>query len=309
MTRRVPTVKAIPSSEMYTAYFDESGHAASGRFVALAGFVARDEAWAQFDVAWNAALVRNGAPFLHTTDLTNFMREFEGWTEERRRALMADLMNAIHEAGRIAAVGAVMAVDDFDSLTQEQRARLRDPFFPLFQEVIDGASLEAYFHPPNVTVRMIYSQQDEFAGSARQLFDVMQGRNARIGELQFADMRTVPGLQAADLLSFEFARYYRNKRTRPDLPMRWRLRQILRQQRILNIHYLKTIPKWYLRLQLSPRLVCVLTSIGLKMLLAVPTYLDMAWFAWANRAPQLPGEDERQIRELERHDQQRRRRL
>jgi hypothetical protein len=229
---------------MYTAYFDESGHAASGGFVALAGFVARDETWAQFDVAWNAALARHGAPFLHTTDLTNFMREFEGWTEERRRALMAELMNVIHDAGRIAAVGAVMAVDDFNSLTPEQQTRLRDPFFPLFQEVINGASLEAYFDRSDTTVRMVYSQQDEFAGSARQLFDVMQGRNARIGELRFADMRTSPGLQAADLLSFEFARYYRNQRTRPDLPMRWPLRQMLRQQRILNIHYLKTVPKW-----------------------------------------------------------------
>jgi N-6 DNA methylase len=32
-------------SEMYTACFDESGHAASGGLVALAGFVARDETW------------------------------------------------------------------------------------------------------------------------------------------------------------------------------------------------------------------------------------------------------------------------
>lgn len=231
---------------MYTAYFDESGHAASGGFVALAGFVARDETWAQFDVAWNAALARHGAPFLHTTDLTNFMREFQGWTEARRRPFVADLMPVIHDAGRIAAVGAVMAVDDFNSLTPKQQARLRDPFFPLFQEVINGASLEAHFEPPIVTVGMVYSQQDEFAGSARQLFDVVRRRNRRIGELQFADMRTVPGLQAADLLSFEFARYYRNMRTRPELPMRWPLRQILRQQRILNIHYLKTVPRWYL---------------------------------------------------------------
>jgi hypothetical protein len=74
---------------MYTAYIDESGHSASGGFVGLAGFVARDETWAQFDVARNAALGRHGAPFLDTTDLTNFMWEFHDWTEERRRALMA----------------------------------------------------------------------------------------------------------------------------------------------------------------------------------------------------------------------------
>jgi hypothetical protein len=59
--------------------------------------------------------------------------------------------------------------------------------------VINGASLEAHFEPPSATVQMVYSQQDEFAGSARQLFDVMQGRNARIGGLRSPTCVPVPG--------------------------------------------------------------------------------------------------------------------
>ena len=49
-------------------------------------------------------------------------------------------------------------------------------------------------------------------------------------------------------------------------------------------------------------------QIALTVLLAVPTYLDINWFAWANRAPQLPKEDVSQIRQLERQERQRRRR-
>jgi hypothetical protein len=287
---------------MFTAYFDESGHAASGGFVALAGFVARDEVWERFEEAWSTALARHNGRFLHTTDLTNFKREFRAWDEPQRRALMADLVSVIHAAGRLAAVGAVMAVDDFNGLTSGQRTRLRDPFFPLFQEVIDGASLEAYFEPSDVTVRMVCSQQGEFAGSARELFEMMRIRNRRLGSLDFADMRTCSGLQAADLLAFEFARYYRNQRTAPHIPMRWSFKQLLLQQRILNIQYLKLIPAWRIRLQLAPRIVFLLASAGLAALIALPAFFDSSWFAWASMAPRLPREDEERIRRLEREE-------
>lgn len=228
---------------------------------------------------------------LHTTDLVNFKREFGGWDEARRRALMADLVDVVHRAGRVAAVGAVMAVDDFNALRHNQKAQLCDPFFPLFQEVIDGASLEAYFEPPDVKVRMVCSQQGEFAGSAQQLFEAMRARASRLGTLQFADMRTCPALQAADLLAYEFARYYKNQRNAPEVPMRWTFRQLLIQQRILNIQYLKLIPGWRMRLQLAPRVVFLLVSAFLTALIAVPAYFDSSWFGWANGAPRLPQED------------------
>jgi len=76
---------------VYTAYFDESGHVDSEQFVSLAGFVAADKKWAEFDLAWKAALANHNAPFLRTTDLMNYKQEFKHWNRAREDALMLPL--------------------------------------------------------------------------------------------------------------------------------------------------------------------------------------------------------------------------
>jgi hypothetical protein len=239
---------------MFVAFFDESGTLEAGGYIALAGFVIREDKLEGFNDAWNAALARHGAPLLHTTDLANYRRQFRDWTPERRNALMADLMEVIHGMGRIAAVGAVMSIDDYNSMSQKDRDRMHGPFFPLFQEVLRGASLEAYFQPPGTQVRMVCSEQQEFGPEAAKLAEILRrlDPNGRMGELTFANMRNVPMLQAVDLLAFELRRYYVNLRKVPHVPMRWTLVQILLQQRILRIRYIKLLPPWYLWLQLRP---------------------------------------------------------
>jgi hypothetical protein len=60
---------------------------------------------------------------------------------------------------------------------------------------------------------------------------------------------------------------------------------------------LKTIPRWYLRLQLSPFCGPVMTAIAIAA--AIPAYFKMSRFSKANRAPALPPEDEAAIAALE----------
>lgn len=45
-------------------------------------------------------------------------------------------MEVIHGAGRIAAAGAGMSIDDYNLFSQKDRHRMHGPFFPLFQEVL-----------------------------------------------------------------------------------------------------------------------------------------------------------------------------
>jgi hypothetical protein len=230
--------------------FDESGSSGEGGFVSIAGFVATEERWAAFDTAWNAALAKHSAPYLHTTDLANFKRIYKDWTVDQQRALVADLMATIWAMGRVVAIGATMAVDDFNSFSAEQRTKWVDPYYMLLQEVMNGATLEA--RPDDERVRIIYSQQDEFSGKFERLYRVLQRGNTRLDALTFEDMRTTPGLQAADLLAYELKRFYKNKVTRPDIPLRWPMRNILLQQHALRVHMLKYLPWWYLRIQAMP---------------------------------------------------------
>lgn len=253
--RRIRPATYHERATVLIAYFDESGHSSEGGFVSIAAFVAQEDLWATFNVRWNAVLERHGVPYLHATDLTNFKRIYKDWDEERRRSLAADLIDVIHSCGRIAAVGAVLSIDDYRALTEDQQARLRDPFFPLFQEVVRGTAIEALFQPSDVKVKMVFSQQDAFGPQAQQLWHLMRQTidiRKRFDVFEFANMRSVPGLQAADLLAFELRRYYQNKVSRPDLDVRWAFRQILWQQRAYGTRYIKFFPKWYLRLQLLP---------------------------------------------------------
>ena len=128
---------------MLIGCFDESGSSGEGGFVSIAGFVATEERWAAFDGAWNAALAKHGAPYLHTTDLADFKRIYSGWTADQRTALVGDLMAVIWGMWRVVAIGSTMAVDDFNSFSVEQRAEWIDPYYLLLQEALYGASLEA----------------------------------------------------------------------------------------------------------------------------------------------------------------------
>jgi len=290
---------------MYKAFFDESGTLKARGFVAIAGFVAPEAKWADFDLAWMAALAKHGAPYLHTTDLANFKKVYKDWTANRRDALMADLLEVIHATPRIAAIGAVMAVDDFNSLTKDQQSKLRNPLFPLFQTTIRAAALQPLFEPPDVKVRMTYSNQEEFGPSMRQIWNLMAKTidvRGRMDSLTFADMRHVPGLQAADLLAFELRRHYHNLRTRPDIRMRMALARILIQQRAYGHSFIRFLPRWYLRLQLAPPWVYRPLTAVLAFLVGLAARFQPRIFYRVMLAPRFSPEVEKAIQRWEAED-------
>jgi hypothetical protein len=101
-------------------------------------------------------------------------------------------------------------------------------------------------------VDFVYSEQDEFAAKFRQYWNFAKknkdfGRN--LGVLEFHDMRQEPGLQAADLLAWEFRHFYHLRDTRPDLGLRLPFDYLLVHQQWNNTKRLKYLPGWYIDFQ------------------------------------------------------------
>lgn len=71
----------------------------------------------------------------------------------------------------------------------------------------------------------------------------------RLGVLTFQNMRTVPGLQAADLLAYELRHYYHLRDTRPDLRIRYPFKRILAHQERMHARRLHYISPWALHFQ------------------------------------------------------------
>lgn len=101
-------------------------------------------------------------------------------------------------------------------------------------------------------IACLYSQQDEFKRHLTGLWAAAKANKSygeRLSDLRFGDMRDVPGLQAADLLAWEFRHYYHLRRTRPDLRVRVPFQVLIEHQLAQGIKRLKFLPGWYLEAQ------------------------------------------------------------
>jgi hypothetical protein len=232
-----------------TLYADESGHADDPLlyYAGMAGFVAEAGAWEVFEGEWKELLRIAGVNELHMRHFVHSEGEFTKWKgkehEPERQMFLGRAIEIIKNA-RPVPIGAVVSLRDFESLTESQRISFLDPYYVAFQACTSGAALQAIYEDKDERVAMVYSYNKEFgtgrpgevysvdqAGRAEQLWHAMKrshGRHcARMGSYGSSTPREMMPLQAADLLAYELCHEFENQLKRPDLGMRWPLRQML----------------------------------------------------------------------------------
>jgi hypothetical protein len=64
---------------MLTCYLDDSGKDPQNSLTSVAGFVARDEQWAEFEAAVEPHFKEFNVRLLHSVDLYHTEGEFKGW--------------------------------------------------------------------------------------------------------------------------------------------------------------------------------------------------------------------------------------
>ena len=227
----------------YLSYMDETGHADDPalHFAGMAGFVAPAGAWEVFEEQWLDTLDKAGLkePF-HMKEFAHFKGQFEEWKESERKRLLGRLIQIIKDT-KAEPVGAIVSVDDFNTLTPVQQSSFLDPYYHAFQRCTRGAIASAIAeNDPDERVAMVYSYNREFGtssssgvnmgGRAEQLWHAMKS-SLDVGFRMGTYASTSPGelcpLQAADLFAYELSKEFENSVKRPDDRMRWGLREIL----------------------------------------------------------------------------------
>jgi hypothetical protein len=239
--------KKNPSIEL-TSYMDETGHSddPNFHFAGMAGFVAPAEHWKAFGEYWQTVLdmFELKEPF-HMKHFAHSQGQFKDWKgkEERRKSLYGALVSGI-VAFQPIPVGVVVSIEAFRSLSERQQQMFLDPYYVAFQRCSRGAATIGMCADDPEPVAMVYSYNKEFgatelqepysvdqAGRAVQLWHAMK-ENTDFGKWMGAYGSSSPTdlvhLQAADLFAYELAKEFENLLTRPKDPMRWGLRQILR---------------------------------------------------------------------------------
>lgn len=238
---------------MRTVYIDESGRAGDTEFVGMGACDADPKDWEEFEKRWRIVLEENNAPYLHMKEFAGCRDAFKGWTELQRRKLMSDCLYTLVDT-EIIMMSAVVRSSDFDRLLPSTREALGDPYFCCFQECLYGSALAGYLESDGEKVDVVYSQQDEFKGRFSAIFEGWKdyysaGAGSNLGHLSFADMRSNPGLQLADLLAYESTHYHHLKSKRPDLKPRVPFKVLADHQLSMGAGMFKFIPHWMLQMK------------------------------------------------------------
>lgn len=233
---------------MLVSYMDESGHAEDPNFhfSGMAGFVAPALLWEDFSGKWQTVLDRfDLKEAFHMKDFAHFQGQFEhGWkgkeNKARREDLFGSLVKEILDLNPVP-IGAMVSVEDFNSLSECQRNSFHTPYHLAFQTCTRGAALEGISH--NERVAMVYAYNQEFGAILpKEIYSVDQAGNAEklwhairtmtdfgkgMGGYSSDTPQNMIPLQAADLFAYELAKEFENLLVRPNDNMRWGLQQLL----------------------------------------------------------------------------------
>jgi hypothetical protein len=192
--------------------------------------------WRLLAREWRDAAMVASVEEFHSRDFSPGGRYFE-WDETRKHALFGALMNIMNRHVEIY-IGAAVHSMSFDMMTIEQKHALIDPYYVCLQSVVHGVALQARFMHEGRPVNVVFADHPEFTGRAWGLWSAMKQHpdiGPYLGEMTVSTPTLRTELQAADWIAFELAQHADKRVTRPDLPIRWPIRQMASKAALFKV--------------------------------------------------------------------------
>jgi hypothetical protein len=217
------------------SYADEAVHSADPRrtYLCLAGLVAKEESWKDFDQEWRTACAEEhvALPF-HMMDFAAFGKQFHAWSEEQRKRLLKKLVAAIRHASAVP-VGSVVSVKDYNAFSPSLKAKLKDPYFMALQPLTWNLAVAAILEMPTGPVSMVFAHHPEHSsgrGNSEELWKAFRRNNPTVGHFMesYATMepKDCTPLQAADLWAYELGHHFEVIRP-AGMEARWPFKQFV----------------------------------------------------------------------------------
>jgi uncharacterized protein DUF3800 len=213
---------------MMTLYCDESD---DGDTYALAGWLATPSAWARFETAWREMLATIPMPdgsackAFHTREIVNRDKipnsPFKGWEFEDETDAFQKAVDVITNKDHCAIMWPFgVAAETPRSFTALKRDSIWLLLFTNFARMINRT------YTAQRSISFVFGEKWELEGSAALIHDILKKALNDIapdtieGSVRFAKDDDEPGLQAADLMAYEWRKRISDARHRPDKPVR-----------------------------------------------------------------------------------------
>jgi hypothetical protein len=231
-----------------TAYFDESGHSASTRVVAIAGAMSTPKRWGALREKWTATLAKYKIDMFHMTDFESRQGEFSGWDENRKRALLSELFEAI-ENFPLMLMGTAIVVGHFNKLDANKQKYLMDPWYVCYQSCFTEALSTLYIfnpveegvEPEFANIRSCFFESHRqykygpalFALTHEQVSSRAVSRTR--GVIGWGSKQSCVHFQLADLVAYELRKHVENSLFGLGRPTRWPMKRFMKMMFTINI--------------------------------------------------------------------------
>ncbi len=214
-------------------YGDESGKLkGKSDYTSFCGYVAHVSEWHRFSMEWNNCRFRWQVPPVHMARVMSPDKKDDEWRKvkenwgqawEKKRELMLGDFAATIRSAQIACVGAVVDSRHFrllaerDSLFTELH---KDPIHLSFHIFVMRGIEKTEVIDKHSPIGIVVDEDPEFAmGCYEQLTGLKQTFpkvRERVHGISFVNDASYPGIQAADIISYESRRLMVERITRPD---------------------------------------------------------------------------------------------
>jgi len=196
---------------MFTAYFDESGNAndKNGTF-AVAGGLSTNQKWLRLETQWKQILKHHGIKVFHMQECAAGIGEYAGWSSDDRRQLITDLSECMARNLKHA-FGVTVLLEGWNHINEEfQLAAIHGQPYA-FCGRFAGVCVRSWMERKRYAASVSYVFEDGAKGKG-QLVDLMSQYD---GVTPMFALKSLPGLQAADLIAWKNRRIVHDLVSRP----------------------------------------------------------------------------------------------
>ncbi|HVB54906.1 MAG TPA: DUF3800 domain-containing protein [Candidatus Acidoferrales bacterium] len=205
----------------FSSYCDEFGHPddPNKNFMGICGLLGWSDDWITLSRKWRDIQKSECIPNpFHMTDFVHHKEKFSDYRwhslDERKRVLKL-LLDVINPANLIP-VSASVSLRDFNSLRDEHRSQLKNPYDVAFQEVTFNLAAAAANRALQTAqereeffgnrIAMVYAKLKKFTGPAEKLWDAIKEFNPGVGNWMSSytpgEPADYPPLQVADIWAY-----------------------------------------------------------------------------------------------------------
>lgn len=196
-------------------YFDESGTHETASHLVVSGFLAPADQWIRFNTAWEQALADHSVPFFKAQWWNKHKEHFggSGWDDKHRVGFMGRLLTTVKDIDPTPITCAIPMKDYEEIIVPGPvRNRIGSAYTLAAINCIalagNWARANGYTEPIRYVFDEGHKNSVEFHLAHQKEWNDPEGRTRfLVGGLSFEDEKTLPPLQAADLIAYEMAQH------------------------------------------------------------------------------------------------------